>query len=146
MSATRRRRSSRSLAGGKGISSTGIYGGNNRNDDTSQRGKWEGGRCRGGATGGMRGIGPPGCRNRGDIPPRNCRTFHLFNGNLFLLWKMGTFEKIVDQIRDFFLILGVVLVCPGLYPNPRPKIRGAAPGKGRHPGRGCFGRPLQKVT
>jgi len=60
-------------------------------------------------------------------PPRNCRTSHLFNGNLFLLWKIGPFEKIVDEIRGVFNF-GVVLVCPGLDPTtPRPKIRGAAP-------------------
>ena len=40
---------------------------------------------------------------------------------------MGPFEKIVDQIRGV-LILGVVLVGPGLGPNPRSKIRGDAPG------------------
>ena len=36
----------------------------------------------------------------GGSPPNNSRSFHLFNGNpKFLKWKMGHFQKIVDQIR-----------------------------------------------
>jgi len=53
----------------------------------------------------------------------NCRSSHLFNGNLnFLNGKWAFFGKMVDQIRGVFNV-GVGLVGPGLRPTPPPPLK-----------------------
>jgi len=54
----------------------------------------------------------------GGWPPGNCQSSYFLNGNpKFLKWKMGPFEKIVDQIRGVLNLWGK-FSAPGLGSGP----------------------------
>ena len=71
------------------------------------------------------GVAPPG-EMRGISPPEIAELPIFLTGIKFFKWKMGPFEKIVDEIRGVFNFGGSFGV-PRLGPDPRPKIRGDAP-------------------